>query len=206
MSAELNGQLLAEAETPGEAHGSAADAGIHEGTEAHAGGSSMPPFLRFDPGVWIWTMVCFVLLLLILRKMAWKPIIASIEERDRTIKDSLEQAAKIQEESKRISEEQAKILAAARSEANALLASTRQAGEDLKRKLEQSANDEKARILASANTEIEASKRAAIADLRRTTADLSIRIAEKLIQGSLDDAKQRALVDQLINEVSAAKG
>ena len=166
----------------------------------------LPPFLRFDPGVWIWTMLVFVCLLLILRKMAWKPIIASIEERDKTIKDSLDQAARIAEESRRIADEQAKILAAARDEANAMLQSTRQAGEDLKRKLEQSANEEKARILASANTEIEASKRAAIADLRKTTADLSIRIAEKLIQGSLDDAKQRALVDQLINEVSAAKG
>ncbi len=194
----MDGLLLAQAGSEG--HTETAAGG------SHAAESALPPFLRFDPGVWIWTMLVFVALLLILRKMAWKPIIASIEERDKTIKDSLDQAAKIQEESKRISEEQAKILAAARSEASALLASTRQAGEDLKRKLEQSANEEKARILASANTEIEASKRAAIADLRRTTADLSIRIAEKLIQGSLDEAKQRALVDQLINEVSAAKG
>lgn len=204
MSADLNGLQLAEAGTSGASGESVAET-VH-GTVDHGEASALPPFLRFDPGVWIWTMICFVLLLLILRKMAWKPIIASIEERDKTIKDSLDQAAKISEESKRIADEQAKILAAARSEANALLSSTRQAGEDLKRKLEQSANEEKARILASANTEIEASKRAAIADLRKTTADLSIRIAEKLIQGSLDDAKQRALVDQLINEVSAAKG
>ena len=201
MSAEQNGMLLAQADAHGETVSETAHAG---GSHAEAG--ALPPFLRFDPGVWIWTMIVFVLLLLILRKMAWKPIIASIEERDKTIKDSLDQAAKIQAESQRIADEQAKILAAARSEAHALLASTRQAGEDLKRKLEQTANEEKARILASAHTEIEASKRAAIADLRKTTADLSIRIAEKLIQGSLDEAKQRQLVDQLINEVSAAKG
>lgn len=205
MSAEptalpSSGLILAEAGTHG---GTVAE--TVQGTVDHGEAGGMPPFLRFDPGVWIWTMVCFVLLLLILRKMAWKPIIASIEERDKTIKDSLDQAARIQSESLRIADEQAKILAAARSEAHALLQSTRQAGEELKRKLEQTANEEKARILASATTEIEASKRAAIADLRKTTADLSIRIAEKLIQGSLDDAKQRALVDNLINEVSAAK-
>lgn len=205
MSAENNreanpteGLLLAQAGSEGHTESAAGS--------SHAEASALPPFLRFDPGVWIWTMLVFVCLLLILRKLAWKPIIASIEERDKTIKDSLDQAAKIQDESKRIAGEQAKVLAEARSEAQALLQQTRQAAEDLKRKVEQAAQEEKSRILASANAEIEASKRAAIADLRRTTADLSIRIAEKLIQGSLDEAKQRTLVDQLINEVSASKG
>jgi F-type H+-transporting ATPase subunit b len=144
-----------------------------------------------------------VVLLLILRKMAWKPIITSIEERDKTIKASLDQAARIQEETKRLTEEQNRILAAARSEANTLLQSSRQAADELRRKLEQSAQEEKTRIVASAQTEIEASKRAAMADLRRTTAELSIQIAEKLIQANLDEPKSRALVDKLINEVSA---
>ncbi|MDB5103366.1 MAG: atpF [Fibrobacteres bacterium] len=202
MSAELNGLQLAQAaETPsGETH---AEVGHSEGGHAEAGG--LPAFLRFDPGVWCWTAIVFVVLLLILKKMAWKPIIASIDERDKTIKDSLDQAARIQEESKRITEEQNKILTAARHEANSMMQSSKQAAEELRRKLEVTAQEEKARIIASATAEIESSKRAAMAELKRTTADLSIRIAEKLIQASLDDSKQRALVDQLINEVSAAK-
>ncbi len=197
MSSELNGQVYAQASAAGssETHSEVAVAGHEE-----KGG--LPPFLRFDPGVWIWTMIVFLGLLFILRKMAWKPILASIDEREKTIKESLDQAARIQEESKRISEEQNKILAAARTEAHALIQSSRQAAEDIRRKLEQAAQEEKARILASAHTEIEASKRAAIAELRRTTADLSIQIAEKLIRANLDDAKQRALVDQLITEVN----
>lgn len=196
MGSELTGLQYAQAD----------EAAAHSETtagEAHAGGSQLPPFLQFDPGVWIWTILVFVVLLLILRKMAWKPIITSIEERDKTIKASLDQAARIQEETKRLTEEQNRILAAARSEANTLLQSSRQAADELRRKLEQAAQEEKARILASAQTEIEASKRAAMADLRRTTAELSIQIAEKLIQANLDDAKQRTLVDKLINEVSA---
>lgn len=199
MSAETNPPLLAQAATDETTAETAAPGG------AHAAEGGLPPFLQFDPGVWIWTAICFALLLLILRKMAWKPIIASLDERDKTIKDSLDQASKIQNESRRIAEEQNRILSEARAEANALLQSTRQAGEELRRKLEQAAQEEKARILASANAEIEASKRAAMSELRNTTADLSIRIAEKLIQGSLDEAKQRQLVDQLINEVSAAQ-
>ncbi|MDQ3002520.1 MAG: F0F1 ATP synthase subunit B [Fibrobacterota bacterium] len=204
MKTELSGELLAQATADGHA---APAAGETHAEVAHGAGDagSLPPFLRFDPGVWIWTMLVFVALLLILKKMAWKPIIASLDEREKTIRDSLDQAARIQEESKRITEEQNKILAAARIEANAMLQSSKQAADDLRRKLEQSAQEEKARIIASATAEIESSKRAAMAELKRTTADLSIRIAEKLIQASLDDTKQRALVDQLINEVSTAR-
>jgi F-type H+-transporting ATPase subunit b len=195
MSSEVSGLQLAQAD----------EASAHTATAAgeHGAASSLPPFLQFDPGVWIWTILVFVVLLLILRKMAWKPIITSIEERDKTIKASLDQAARIQEETKRLTEEQNRILAAARSEANTLLQSSRQAADELRRKLEQSAQEEKTRIVASAQTEIEASKRAAMADLRRTTAELSIQIAEKLIQATLDEPKSRALVDKLINEVSA---
>jgi F-type H+-transporting ATPase subunit b len=196
MGSELTGLQYAQAD----------EATAHTETtaaEAHAAGSKLPPFLQFDPGVWIWTILVFVVLLLILRKMAWKPIIDSIEERDKTIKDSLDQAARIQEETKRLTEEQNRILAAARSEANTLLQSSRQAADELRRKLEQSAQEEKARIVASAQTEIEASKRAAMSELRKTTAELSIQIAEKLIQSNLDEPKSRALVDKLINEVSA---
>lgn len=205
MSAAPNGLQLAEAETPATAQAEThsevghADAG---GQGAHGDKGGLPPFLRFDPGVWIWTMVVFVALLLILKKMAWKPIIASLDEREKTIKDSLDQAARIQEETKRITEEQNKILAAARAEANSMLASSRQTADDLRRKLEQSAQEEKARIIASANAEIDASKRAAMAELKKTTAELSISIAEKLIQANLNDANSRTLVDKLINDVS----
>jgi F-type H+-transporting ATPase subunit b len=204
MNNELSGVLLAQADAEG--HEGAAPAGAETQSEVghHGSEGGLPPFLRFDPGVWIWTMIVFVALLVILKKMAWKPIIASIEERDKTIKASLEQAARIQEETKRMTEEQNRILAQARHEANSMLQSSKQAAEDLRRKLEQAAQDEKARIIASATHEIDASKRAAMADLKKTTADLSIKIAEKLIQANMDDAKQRSLVDQLINEVSAS--
>jgi F-type H+-transporting ATPase subunit b len=204
MSAELNGVMLAEAgEAPvaAETHSEVGHAGVAGHGEANGG---LPPFLRFDPGVWIWTMLVFVALLIILRKMAWKPILSSLDEREKTIRESLDQANRIQVESKRITEEQNRILAQARTEANSMMQSSKQAADDLRRKLEQAAQEEKARIIASANQEIEASKRAALSELRKTTADLSIRIAEKLIQTNLDDSKQRTLVDQLINEVSAS--
>lgn len=160
------------------------------------------PLLRFNPGVGIWAIVVFVLLLLLLKKYAWTPILDALDAREKSVRESLEQAAHIQTENTRLAAEQAKLLAEARAEANQVLQSARESGEALKKSLEQAAQDEKRRILASATQEIEAQTRAAVAELHKTTAELSIGIAEKLIRQNLDDAKNRALVDQLIQEVS----
>lgn len=169
------------------------------GGAADEGGS---PLLRFDPGVGIWAIVVFVLLLLILKKYAWSPILDALDEREKTVRESLEQAAHIQSENTRLAAEQARLLAEARTEAALVIQSARESGEALKKSLEQAAQDEKRRIIASATQEIEAQTRAAVAELRKTTADLSIGIAGKLIRQNLDDTKNRALVDQLIQEVS----
>lgn len=172
-------------------------------TVAHGEGhSQLPPLLRFDPGVGVWTLITFALLLLVLKKFAWKPILNALDARDKTVKDSLDQAARIQTESTRLAEEQKRILAEAKNQANQIMQVARESADSLKRGMETAAQEEKQRILASAKQEIEASKQAALADLRKTTADLSIGIAGKLLRQNLDDAKNRALVDQLIEEVS----
>ncbi len=180
------------------------EAGVVHPPEAHA---DAPALMRLEPGVGIWGIIVFLLLLFVLRKIAWNPILASLEERDKTVRESLEKAGQIQEESRRLTQEQNRILSEARTEANSILQTTKHAAEDLRRKIEQAAQEEKARILASANLEIEAAKKNAISELKKTTADLSIQIAEKLIRQSLDDAKHRQLVDDLVSEMtpSAAK-
>ena len=170
-----------------------------EGEHAVQEGS---PLLRFDPGVGIWALIVFVLLLLILKKYAWAPILNALDARETAVRESLEQAERIQTENARLAVEQSRLMAEARAEANAVIQSARESGEALKKGLEQAAQDEKRRIIASATQEIEAQTRAAVAELRKTTAELSIGIAGKLIRQNLDDTKNRALVDQLIQEVS----
>ncbi len=206
-STALLGASFAQAE--GEHSGATASEEMHASVqvngEAHGGGS-LPPFLRFDPGVALWTIVTFLFLLLILKKLAWKPILASLDEREKAIKQSMDQAQKLQGENARLAEEQRRVLDASRSEAAGIVQNAREAAEAMRRQIEQAAQTEKARILASAQQEIETQKRAALAELRKTTADLSIQIAEKLIRQNLDDAKNRALVDTLIAEVGGGKG
>jgi len=174
----------------------------HAETAAQEGHSQMPPLLRFDPGVGVWTLITFALLLLVLKKFAWKPILAALDARDKTVKDSLDQAARIQGENARLAEEQKHILAEAKAQAGQVVRIAHEAADNMRRSVEDAAQAEKKRILASAAQEIEAAKQAAIAELRKTTADLSIGIAGKLLRQNLDDAKNRALVDQLIQEVS----
>jgi len=170
--------------------------------EAGHGAEEGSPLLRFNPGVGIWAIVTFVLLLLILKKFAWTPILDALDARETAVRDSLDQATRIQAENARIQDEQARLLSEARAEAGRVIQAAREAGEALKKSLEASAQDEKRRILASAQQEIEAQTAAAVATLRKTTADLSIGIAGKLSRQNLDDARNRALVDQLIQEVS----
>jgi F-type H+-transporting ATPase subunit b len=181
----------------------AAGGETHAGTAAHGGSAEGPPsLLSFDPGVGIWALIVFGALLLILRKYAWKPILDSLDARDKAIQSSLDQAARIHAENSRLTEEQNRLLAEAKAQAGQVVQTAREAAEGLKKSVETAAQEEKNRILASATQEIEAQKQSAIAELRKTTADLSIGIAEKLIRQNLDDSKNRALVDQLIQEVS----
>jgi len=193
MNRSLSGSILLSLSALAGA-ASAAPAGGHE-----EGGS---PLLRFDPGVGIWALVVFVLLLLLLKKLAWTPILDALDAREKSVRESLDQAAHIQSENTRLAQEQAKMLAESRAQAQQIVANAREAGEAIKKSIETAAQEEKQRILASATQEIDAQKRAAVSELRKTTAELSIGIAEKLIRQNLDDAKSRALVDQLIQEVS----
>lgn len=195
MNRSLHGTFLLSLTVLTTAAQAASSGGAEEGS----------PLLRFNPGVGIWALVVFALLLLLLRKFAWNPILDALDAREKAVRESLDQAARIQEENARLAAEQARLQAEARAESARLIQEARESGEALKRSLEASAQEEKRRILASAQQEIDAQVQAAVAELRKTTAELSIGIAGKLMRQNLDDAKNRALVDQLIRETAGGK-
>lgn len=177
------------------------EAVVEHAQGGHGGGG----LFSFDPGVAIWTWVVFVVLLFLLKRFAWGPIMASIETREKNIRDSLEQAKEAQSESRRIAEEQNKILAEARAEAASIVGGAKNTAEELKRKIEHDAAEEKVRILESARKEIDAAKSAAIQELRKTSATLALDVAEKLVRKSMDDKNHKELVDKLLDELSAEK-
>ena len=153
-------------------------------------------------GLVFWTGITFLILLFLLRKFAWKPILGAVSEREDSIKNALLEADKARQEMENLKSDNEKILKEARTERDAMLKEAR----DIKNNMISEAKDEaKAqanKIIEQAKTTIQNEKLAAITDLKNQVADLSINIAEKVVKEQLSNKdKQEKLVESMLNEV-----
>ncbi len=153
------------------------------------------------PGLSIWTAITFLLLLVILSKFAWGPIVRMLDERERTIREAIEQAKRERAEAERMLSEQKASLAAAQREAAALAQSSKQEVEALRVELTARARKEADDLVASARKQIQEEKAKALSELRGQVADLAIDAARRLIQSSLDEKAQRELVEEYISQL-----
>jgi F-type H+-transporting ATPase subunit b len=163
------------------------------GGEAAATG----PF-AINPGLMIWTLVIFGLLLLILAKAAWPAILKAVEEREHRIQSQLDEAAKANAEAQRLLVEYQGQLAAARSEAQEIVAQGRQAGEKLREEIIAKGRAEQEELLSRARREIAIEKDKALAELRHEAVELSIAAASKVIERNLDTDADRKLVQDYL--------
>jgi len=153
-------------------------------------------------GLIFWTALSFLILLFILGKFAWKPILNSVNEREQGIREALNEADKARQEMQDLKSDNEKILNDARAERDAMLKEAR----DIKSNLIEEAKDEAKvqanKLMEQTKTAIQNEKSAAIADIKSQVANLSIDIAEKVVKDELSDkSKQLKLVDQLLGEV-----
>jgi F-type H+-transporting ATPase subunit b len=176
---------------------------LHATTQAepHAGGN---PLLRLDPGVSVWTLVTFAALILLLKSKVWGPILASLDERDKVLRTSMESAEKARHEARKISEEQEATLNTARGEARKIVEEARKIGDDLRTKLTTEANEERHKIVESAGAEIEAMKETALRDLRSTVATLAVEVSARLLKEKMDEQHAKNLTDRLIEELEVS--
>jgi F-type H+-transporting ATPase subunit b len=156
---------------------------------------------EFSVGLFFWQTVLFILLVLLLKKFAWKPILNAVNEREQGIKDALDSAQKAKEEMANLQADNEKLLKEARAERDAMLKEAR----DIKNKMISDAKDEAKveadKMVAQAQAAIESEKKAAIADLKNQVATLSINIAEKVVKQNLaTDDTQQELVKSLLEE------
>jgi len=161
--------------------------------------------MDLKPGLTLWTAITFLLLLVVLGRFAWGPIIRMLDERERTIRDAVEQARKERSEAERMLAEQTAALAAAQREAAALAQKSRQDVEVLRAELTERARKEADELVAASRRQILEEKAKAIAELRGQVADLAIAAAERLIQSSLDEKAQRALVEDYLAKLPAER-
>ena len=154
--------------------------------------------LNLDPGMMVWTWITFLIVLAILSKVALKPILATIENREKTIREDLEQAQKQREEAQQLLEQHRKMMAEAESEAQRLLKESRELAEQKRQELLVQAREESQKIVEQAKKEIEQEKESALTSLKTEIADLAVTAAEKIIMHSLDKEKQKTIVDEYI--------
>ncbi|MAW21419.1 MAG: ATP synthase F0 subunit B [Flavobacteriales bacterium] len=155
----------------------------------------------FSVGLFFWQTVLFVILVFVLRKYAWKPILSAVEEREEGIKNSLEAAEHAKAEMEKLNADNERVLAEARVERDALLKEAREIKESIVNEAKDLANSEADKILASAKEQIANEKMKAITELKNTVATLSIDIAEKVLKSELSDkTKQNKLVASVLKE------
>ena len=157
---------------------------------------------EFSFGLFFWQTLLFVGLLFLLAKVAWKPILTAVEERESTIKDALASAEKAKTDMEAVQADNKRILKEARAERDALLADAKKASTQMINEAKEAAQLEADKIASAAQAAIEQEKNAAINELKNQVATLSIDIAQKVLQGELaDEKKQQALVEKLVNDI-----
>lgn len=158
-----------------------------------------------EPGIGLifWTSIVFILLIVLLGKYAWKPILSAIKTREKNITDALASAESALNDMRELRANNEKNLAKAREERDALLKEARDMKDAIINEAKVKATKETERILAQAREQINNEKNAAITDLKNQVATLSIDIAEKILKSDLsNDEKQKTLVSTLMKDVN----
>jgi len=156
-----------------------------------------------DPGTVLWTIITFVILAALLGKFAWKPLLQTLAEREKTIKDSLEQAQKARAEGEETLRRNQEILAQARRETGAILEQGKREAERLKAEILTQARKEAQDLVEQGKKQVQFEQKQAMEQLRRQVADLAIQAAERLVTRSLDESTQRQLVDDYVRGLAA---
>jgi F-type H+-transporting ATPase subunit b len=150
-------------------------------------------------------VVTFIILLVVLRFVAYKPIMRMLDERSKRVKESVEQAEAVKEQSAKAEEELKKQMEQASQEGQERIARAIKAGEEVKQKAQEEAKKEAESLITRARAEIQQERDDAIAGVRREFADLTVMAAGKVIEKSLDKAEHRELIDKVLEESSTGK-
>lgn len=174
---------------------------LHESTGAHGGPSEQNPLVKLDPGLFIWTVLTFLLLVMVLAKFAWKPLLKMLDERQKSIDDSLLSAEKARKELEDINQKSDSIISKAKIEAQSIVTDAKSAAEKLKEDIVAKANQEADDNLEKAKNQIGVEKDKALLEIRKEIVDLSINVAEKIIKKNISKDDNATIIDESINKL-----
>ena len=163
------------------------------------------PLVQPDPGLFIWTILTFLVLLGLLAKFAWKPLLTALESRQDAIRKSLDDADKAKQELARLQQESTKIIEQARFDAEGILSKTRSDSERLREDLKAKAKEEADVIIRSAEQQIQLQTRQALQQIRHEVADISVMIASKVLERNLAKEDNDRLISETLKQIELSK-
>jgi len=163
------------------------------------------PLVQVDPGLFIWTIVTFLVLLTLLAKFAWRPLLLALESRQALIRKSLDDARQAKEELERLNLESAQIINRARVEAEAVITQSRSDGDRLREEIRAKARTEADHIVKNAERQIQLETSRALEQIRREAVELSVMIASKIIQRNLTKEDNEHLIDEALKQVEGRR-
>jgi F-type H+-transporting ATPase subunit b len=159
------------------------------------------PLIQVTPGLMIWTIVCFLITLFVLKRFAFGPIQTAIDQRRDRIRQSLDEADHAREEARRLLEEHRKLISSAQGDAEEILSEARRVADANERRMREELEADRQRRLEETRKQIEAETRRALEQIRLEVVDLSLLAASKVTRKSLDDADHKRLIEEAVGEL-----
>ena len=168
---------------------------LQETTEAHGGAGAPNPLVQLDPGLFIWTILTFLILFFVLSKFAWRPLLEALESRENTIKSSLDNAEKAKQELESLNAETETIISEARSEAQSIRLEAKSAAEKVKADIIAQAGEDAKKLRDENEKQIQVEKDRAINEIRQEVVDLTLTVAERVIRKNLSKEDNQDLIE-----------
>ena len=168
------------------------------------GGSWINDWLMPNTGLTLWTIVTFLVLLIVLKLKAWGPLMEALDARSKQIEESLSKAEKVTAEAEQQAAKNEEILQTARKEAQEIVAQAREAGDKLKTKLEEDGKEQYSSLLEKATEQISIENQKALNEIKTTVVDIAIQASEKVIKRNLNDEDNKKIVEQTVDEFKQA--
>jgi F-type H+-transporting ATPase subunit b len=165
----------------------------------------MNPLVQPDPGLFIWTIVTFLVLLALLAKFAWTPLLTALEGRQESIRKSLDDAQQAKQELERLHHESAQIIRQARLDAESIVTQSRTDAAHLREEMRQRAKAEADGIVKNAERQIQLETTRALQQIRHEAVDLSVSIASKLLQRNVSKEDNERLIAEALKQVEGQR-
>jgi F-type H+-transporting ATPase subunit b len=163
------------------------------------------PLVQPDPGLFIWTIITFIVLMALLTKFAWGPLMRALESRQATIRKALDDAQQAKQELEQLHQQSAEIIKKARADAESIIVQSRSDGERVREDLKQKAKADADGLVRNAERQIQLETTRAVQQIRNEAVELSVMIASKLIQRNLSKEDNERLIEEALRQIEGQR-